>query len=49
MFGGTSKYRYAYTSMMEQHPEKFQEVTQVPELWEFLLDEWVPAVYEQNW
>ena len=29
MFGGTSAYRYAYTNMMQQHLEKFEEVTQV--------------------
>ena len=49
MFGSTSPYRFAYTNMMRQHLEKFEEVTQVPELWEFLLGEWVPAVYEETW
>ena len=49
MFGSTSSYRFAYTNMMRDHLEKFEEVTQVPELWEFLLGEWVPAVYEETW
>ena len=51
MFGGTSNYRYAYTSMMQKLlvEEKFEEVKQVPDLWNFLLNDWVPAIYDTRW
>jgi len=49
IFGGTSPYRYGYTNMMRQHLEKFEEVKQVPDLWQFLLEEWVPALYNEEW
>ena len=51
MFGGTSNYRYAYTSMMQKLlvEEKFEEVKEVPDLWKFLLDDWVPAIYDNEW
>ena len=35
--------------MLKDHFEKISEVDQVPMMWDFMLKEMLPALYESNW
>ena len=48
-FGSSSSYRFAYTDIIKSQFERWEKIEQVEDMWTFLLDDFVPIVYPEEW